>query len=92
MNILNGKEKGILLILVGNIATKDDFTRIKNITGQDMLVPPPSHGGRGDYPQGAANLGDPASVGLKYARDGVIPACKLIMERVNKQLPAHLQV
>ena len=38
VNIPGGAEKGIQLIPVGDIATKDEFERIKNITAQDILV------------------------------------------------------
>ena len=38
VNIPNGKEKGIQLIPVGDIATKDEFEKIKNITAQEILT------------------------------------------------------
>ncbi|WP_410000078.1 phage portal protein [Photobacterium sp. TY1-4] len=84
VNIPNGDEKGIQLIPVGDIATKDEFERIKNITAQDILVGhrfPPGKGGM--VPQGAANFGDPEKVGREYARDEIIPVCELIMDEVN---------
>ncbi|WP_241908586.1 phage portal protein [Enterovibrio norvegicus] len=93
INIPNGKEKGIQLIPVGDIATKDDFERIKNITAQDVLVAHRFPGGKaGIIPQGNATFGDPTKVGLEYARDEIIPACKLIMEGINKQVPPRLHV
>lgn len=93
VNIPNGKEKGIQLIPVGDIATKDDFERIKNITAQDVLVAHRFPGGKaGIIPTGNATFGDPTKVGLEYARDEIIPVCKLIMEGINKQLPTRLHV
>ncbi len=84
VNIPNGGEKGIQLIPVGDIATKDEFERIKNITAQDVLV---SHrfpvGKAGLIPQGTANLGDPIKIGSEYAKDEIIPVCELIMDEVN---------
>ncbi|MBD8515180.1 phage portal protein [Photobacterium sp. CAU 1568] len=84
VNIPNGKEKGIQLIPVGDIATKDEFERIKNITAQDILVGhrfPSAKGGL--VPQPGSNLGDPVKVGTEYAKDEVIPVCELIMDEVN---------
>lgn len=65
VNIPNGKEKGIQLIPVGDIATKDEFERIKNITAQDILV---GHrfpvGKAGIIPQGTTSLGDPTKIAV----------------------------
>lgn len=87
VNIPNGSEKGIQLIPVGDIATKDEFERIKNITAQDVLV---GHrfpvGKAGLIPQGTANLGDPIKIGSEYAKDEIIPVCELIMDEVNSDL------
>ena len=38
VNIPNGNEKGIQLIPVADIATKDEFENIKNITAQEVLT------------------------------------------------------
>ncbi|WP_210441806.1 phage portal protein [Vibrio crassostreae] len=84
VNIPGGAEKGIQLIPVGDIATKDEFERIKNITAQDILV---GHrfpvGKAGIIPQGTTNLGDPIKIGSEYAKDEIIPVCELIMDEVN---------
>ncbi len=93
VNIPNGDEKGIQLIPVGDIATKDEFERIKNITAQDILVGhrfPPGKGGM--VPQGMAGFGDPEKVGREYARDEIIPVCELIMDEVNSdpEIPKRL--
>ncbi|WP_456297297.1 phage portal protein [Vibrio sp. AK197] len=84
VNIPNGGEKGIQLIPVGDIATKDEFERIKNITAQDILV---GHrfpvGKAGIIPQGTTSLGDPTKIGSEYAKDEIIPVCQLIMDEVN---------
>jgi capsid portal protein len=95
VNIPNGAEKGIQLIPVGDIATKDEFERIKNITAQDVLV---GHrfptGKAGIIPQGAANMGDPVKIGSEYAKDEIIPVCKLIMDEVNAdpEVPKRLRL
>ncbi|WP_375754143.1 phage portal protein [Vibrio sp. HN007] len=84
VNIPGGSEKGIQLIPVGDIATKDEFERIKNITSQDILV---SHrfptGKAGIIPQGTANMGDPVKIGSEYAKDEIVPVCKLIADEIN---------
>ncbi|WP_434357387.1 phage portal protein [Parasalinivibrio latis] len=84
VNIPNGHEKGIQLIPVGDIATKDEFERVKNITAQDILV---SHrfpaGKAGIVPQNTAGFGDLEKVSREYARDELIPVCELIMDEVN---------
>ncbi|AGB11016.1 TPA: phage portal protein [Vibrio parahaemolyticus] len=84
VNIPNGGEKGIQLIPVGDIATKDEFERIKNITAQDILV---GHrfpvGKAGIIPQGTGNMGDPVKIGSEYAKDEIVPVCKLILDEVN---------
>ncbi|KFI13305.1 MULTISPECIES: phage portal protein [unclassified Vibrio] len=84
VNIPGGHEKGIQLIPVGDIATKDEFERIKNITAQDILV---GHrfpvGKAGIIPQGTTSLGDPIKIGSEYAKDEIIPVCELIIDEVN---------
>ena len=84
VNIPNGKEKGIQLIPVGDISTRDEFEKIKNITAQDILT---GHrfpvGKAGIIPSNAAGLGDPEKVGREYARDEIIPVCELIQDSVN---------
>ncbi|MUK91557.1 phage portal protein [Aliivibrio fischeri] len=84
VNIPNGKEKGIQLIPVGDIATKDEFERIKNITAQDILVGHRFPAGKGGMmPQPGSSFPDPEKVGREYAKDEIIPVCKLIMDEVN---------
>ncbi|MGF1876677.1 phage portal protein [Photobacterium frigidiphilum] len=95
VNIPGGHEKGIQLIPVGDIATKDEFERIKNITAQDILV---GHrfpvGKAGIIPQDTTNLGDPTKIGSEYAKDEIIPVCELIMDEVNSdpEIPKHLRL
>ncbi|MFA0179601.1 phage portal protein [Vibrio cyclitrophicus] len=84
VNIPNGKEKGIQLIPVGDIATKDEFERIKNITAQDILVGHRYPAGKGGMmPQPGSTFPDPEKVGREYAKDEIIPVCELIMDEVN---------
>lgn len=84
VNIPNGKEKGIQLIPVGDIATKDEFERIKNITAQDILVGHRFPAGKGGMmPQPGSIFPDPEKVGREYDKDEIVPVCKLIMDEVN---------
>jgi PBSX family phage portal protein len=84
VNVPNGSEKGIQLIPVGDIATKDEFERIKNITAQDVLT---SHrfptGKAGIIPQGVKGADDPLKVDWVYTKDETLLVCKLIMDEVN---------
>ncbi|WP_325891095.1 phage portal protein [Grimontia sp. NTOU-MAR1] len=84
INIPNGHEKGIQLIPVGDIATRDEFDSIKNITAQDILVShrfPPGKGGI--VPTNTAGFGDPEKVGREYLRDEIIPVCEIMMDEIN---------
>lgn len=84
VNIPNGQEKGIQLIPVGDIATKDEFERIKNITAQDILVGHRFPAGKGGMiPQPGSSSPDPEKVGREYAKDEIIPVCKLIMDEIK---------
>lgn len=93
INIPNGNPDGVKLIPVGDIATKDDFDRIKNISAQDVLTAhrfPP--GLAGIIPTNAGGLGDPEKTDAVYARNEVLPLCELIADVVNSDpdIPSHL--
>ncbi|MDC0611906.1 phage portal protein [Vibrio sp.] len=95
VNIPNGKEKGIQLIPVGDIATKDEFERIKNITAQDVFVGHRFPAGMGGMiPQVGANLPDPIKVSTIYDKYEVIPVCKRIADAVNSdpEIPNSLKL
>jgi len=94
VNIPNGKEKGIQLIPVGDIATKDEFEKIKSVSAQEVLT-----GHR--YPVELAAIipnggtrGDPIKFNFVYNKNEVIPACKIIMDAVNNdpEIPKHLKL
>lgn len=95
VNIPGGAEKGIQLIPVGDIATKDEFERIKNITAQDIFVGhrfPQGMGGM--QAQSDSNMPDPLKVSRVYDKYEVIPVCKRIMDAVNTdpEIPKHLHL
>lgn len=95
VNIPNGSEKGIQLIPVGDIATKDEFERIKNITAQDVLT---AHrfptGKAGIIPQGVRGADDPLKVDWVYTKDETLLVCQLIMDEINSdpELPRSLHL
>lgn len=92
VNIPNGKEKGIQLIPVGDIATKDEFEKIKNITAQEVIT-----GHRfpvelaAIIPNGGTR-GDPIKFNQVYTQNEVIPDCQLFMDAVNSdpEVPKNL--
>ena len=85
INIPGGHEKGIQLIPVGDIATKDEFANIKNITAQDILVSHRFPSGKGGIvPTNAGGFGDPEKVGREYSRDEIIPVCRIMMDGINR--------
>ncbi len=94
VNIPNGSEKGIQLIPVGDIATKDEFEKIKNITAQEVLT---GHRFPAELaaiiPSGGVR-GDPIKFNQVYTQNEVIPACKLFMKAVNRdtEIPKHLHL
>lgn len=83
VNIPNGKEKGIQLIPVGDIATKDEFEKIKNITAQEVIT-----GHRfpvelaAIIPNGGTR-GDPIKFNQVYTQNEVIPACEMFLDAIN---------
>lgn len=95
VNIPNGAEKGIQLIPVGDIATKDEFERIKNITAQDVFVGHRFPAGMGGMvSQLGANIPDPVKVSSVYDKYEVVPVCKRIMDAVNSdpEIPKQLHL
>ena len=94
VNIPGGSEKGIQLIPVGDIATKDEFEKIKNITAQEVIT-----GHRfpvelaAIIPSGGTR-GDPIKFNQVYSQNEVIPACKAFMDAINSdpEIPKHLHL
>ncbi|NNU11903.1 phage portal protein, partial [Vibrio parahaemolyticus] len=94
INIPNGNEKGIQLIPVGDIATKDEYEKIKNVTAQEVIT-----GHRfpvelaAIIPNGGTR-GDPVKFDYVYCKHEVIPACQMFMDAVNSdpEVPKHLHL
>ena len=70
----NGKKDGIQIIPVAEVAAKDEFWNIKNVTRDDQLaahrVPPEL---MGVIPNATGGLGDPAKAAAVFARNEVEP-------------------
>ncbi|MGF1842470.1 phage portal protein [Vibrio clamense] len=92
INIPGGNEKGIQLIPVGDIATKDEYEKIKNVTAQEVIT-----GHRfpvelaAIIPNGGTR-GDPIKFDYVYSKNEVIPACQMFMDAVNNdpEVPKNL--
>lgn len=91
VNIPNGGEKAIQLIPVGEIGSKDEFERIKNISKHDIIV---GHGMQaalaGMVPENAGGHGNLLDIRLSYREDEVAAHVEPFVE-LNDQLPARLR-
>ncbi len=84
INIPDGKEKGIQVILIGDLSSKDQFASAKNISAQDVLTANRFPAGMaGIIPQGAAGLGDPLKTNYAYQSNEVLPLARDIVEFIN---------
>ena len=84
INIPGGCEKGVEIIPIGNIATKDEFNSIQTVTSQAILVShrfPPGKGGI--IPTNTGGFGDPEKVGREYLKDETLPICEIIQDEIN---------
>lgn len=80
----NGKDKGVQIIPVNEVATKDDFSQIKAITRDDIL------GGMrvnpvlmGIMPNSTGGLGSPKEASDAYFDNEIIPLQRRIQYQVN---------
>ena len=92
INIPKGDPDGIKLIPVGDIATKDEFERIKNISSQDIMVAhrfPP--GLSGVMPSNVGGFGDVEKTQKVYYLNETKPLQDSI-KTVNQFLPQKLQI
>lgn len=86
INIPNGSEKAVQLIPVGDIATKDEFERIKNISRNDIIsagrVPPAL---AGVMPENTGGFGDVEKISRVYFENEILPK-QTFFESINEQL------
>ena len=94
INIPGGKEKGIQVLPVGELGSKDEFSNVKNISMQDILnahrFPP---GLAGMMPNNNSTFPDIAKTREAYQADEVAPVQKLIADSINNdaEIPAFLR-
>jgi PBSX family phage portal protein len=86
INIPNGKDKGVQVIPIGDTSQKDEFQRIKNISGDDIML---SHGVQpvliGVKPENSGGFGDIEKT-EKYYRKNEVPALVSPFLELNEHL------
>lgn len=82
----NGREKGIQLIPISEVAAKDDFLNIKNASRDDVLaahrVPPQL---MGMLPNNAGGFGDVEKAAVVFARNENTPLQDSLAHAINSQ-------
>lgn len=82
----NGKPDGIKLIPIAEVAAKDEFLNIKQVSAEDMLAihrVPPSL--MGIVPKAAGGLGDSATAAKVFAKNEVEPLQQTFLD-INERL------
>ena len=86
VNIPGGGDKAIQIIPVGDIATKDEFERIKNITRNDVIAAWRMNPAlAGCMPENAAGFGDVEKIDRVYMNNEIRPIRQLFLQ-VNLHL------
>jgi len=81
VNIPGGGDKAIQIILVGDIATKDEFERIKNITRNDVIAAWRTNPAlAGCMPENAAGFGDVEKMDRVYTNNEIRPIRQLFLQ------------
>ncbi|WP_444901709.1 phage portal protein [Microbulbifer sp. SSSA007] len=87
INIPDGKEKSVQIIPVGDIATKDEFAKIKDLSRNDILsswrIQPAL---AGVMPENNAGFGDIEKIDRVYYENEVLPMQHVFLE-LNELLP-----
>ncbi len=92
LNIPNGKEKSVQIIPVGDIAQKDEFERIKNVTRNDILSSHRIHRELAAVmPEEGGGSGDIKKISQVCHENEVIPM-QNAMQEINPLLPKKLQI
>lgn len=86
VNIPGGGDKAIQIIPVGDIATKDEFERVKNITRNDVITAWRMNPAlAGCMPENAAGFGDVEKIDRVYTNNEIRPIRQLFLQ-VNERL------
>ncbi|PAU62542.1 phage portal protein [Pseudomonas sp. PIC25] len=92
VNIPGGSEKAIQIIPVGDIATKDEFERVKNITRADVIAAWRMNPAlAGIMPENAGGFGDIEKIDRVYTNNEIRPICQLFLQ-VNATLRGDRQI
>ncbi|EHM3325672.1 capsid portal protein [Shigella boydii] len=86
----NGKKDGLQIIPLSEVAAKDEFLNIKNVSRDDMMaahrVPPQM---MGIIPNNVGGFGDVEKASLEFVRNELIPLQKRMME-INKLVSENI--
>lgn len=86
VNIPSGTDEAIQIIPVGDVATKDEFERIKNITRADIIaahqITPAL---AGTMPENSAGFGDIEKIDREYTNNKIRLIC-LLFAQANESL------
>ena len=92
LNIPNGKKDSVQIIPVGDIATKDEYERIKNITRDDIIamwrIQPAL---AGVMPNNTGGFGDIEKIARVYFEYETVPMQDVFLQ-LNEQLPNSLKI
>ena len=92
VNIPGGNEKAIQLIPVGDVATKDEFEKIKNITRADVIAAWRMNPAlAGIMPENVGGFGDIEKIDRVYSQNEIRPIAQLFMQ-VNDSLRGDRRV
>ena len=92
INIPNGKEKSVQIIPIGDIAQKDEFERIKNVTRNDILAAHRIHRELAAVmPEEGGSSGDITKISRVNFENEILPLQKA-MQEINTELPKGLQI
>ena len=88
-----GREKDIQILPVGDFTTRDDLSRIKNLSRDDMIAAhrmPPALSSV--IPEGTANFGDITKVDAVYQKNEIEPIRDVLLG-INEWIPpaAHVR-
>lgn len=92
VNIPGGSEKAIQIIPVGDIATKDEFERIKNITRNDVIAAWRMNAAlAGVMPENVGGFGDIEKIDRVYTNNEIRPIRQLFLQ-LNATLRADRRI
>ena len=92
VNIPGGTEKAIQIIPIGDVATKDEFERIKNITRADVIAAHRMNPAlAGIMPENSSGFGDIEKIDRVFTNNEIRPIAMLFLQ-INATLRADRRV